>query len=460
MAHDLGLEFEYYLAIRTAKVSRPISSTSEQLPSLSGSSHPPEVSTVAMDLDTDINDELASLSYINFPNEMPIDFSTEMLDHHSLETMPYSSIPPLRMDLGAQEGSTFNQIGPLSPPLRHMSSTPPTASSEIRAGNPLGVYSILNPQTDVVEKQRDWRHSECHTVSMSPIELQPSNNLSSINRPTSVDSTQTEPMPNKPFQPPSRPPPKHMIPADVPTAFKGANETRKRNMGAAARFRARWKEKEREILQRITRIEQQIREAHEDVEYYRTERDYFKAIVYQQPGAERHYSRPTSPHLRRTLVLADFAPHTVGTSIEEISPANSPFCADQQNRTTRRESYTPSHLSPSGSHWVSDYSNGSERAPSRASSAASMQSHRGRSSVRRWRTKSRTSSQGELVFEANPGRSQSRNSGASGRRGPLDSISKAAMNAVKRVGACWRCKILRKTVSQIIRPHSNFTKLY
>jgi hypothetical protein len=37
-------------------------------------------------------------------------------------------------------------------------------------------------------------------------------------------------------------------------------------------------------------------------------------------------------------------------------------------------------------------------------------------------------------------------SAASGRRGPLSEIARAGMNAVRKLGACWKCKFLRKTV--------------
>lgn len=97
---------------------------------------------------------------------------------------------------------------------------------------------------------------------------------------------------------------------------------------------------------------------------------------------------------------------------------------------------------------TNEFSRVPKRALSRTSSMESLQSRQGRSRVRLSSIHSRASSQGEFVFEANPERSQSRNSGVSGRRGPLDLISKAAMNAVKKVGACWRCRILRKTVSE------------
>lgn len=37
-----------------------------------------------------------------------------------------------------------------------------------------------------------------------------------------------------------------------------------------------------------------------------------------------------------------------------------------------------------------------------------------------------------------------------GRRGPLDTIARAGIGALKAVGACWRCKILRKKVCSIV----------
>jgi hypothetical protein len=43
-------------------------------------------------------------------------------------------------------------------------------------------------------------------------------------------------------------------------------------------------------------------------------------------------------------------------------------------------------------------------------------------------------------------------SSSSGRQGPLDSLARAGMRALKAIGgACWRCKILRKVVSAVVR---------
>ncbi|KAE8440569.1 hypothetical protein EG329_007227 [Mollisiaceae sp. DMI_Dod_QoI] len=56
----------------------------------------------------------------------------------------------------------------------------------------------------------------------------------------------------------------------------------------------------------------------------------------------------------------------------------------------------------------------------------------------------------EIVFDSKSVYSESQvsvgsaNSAGSGRRGPLSRLARAGMNAVKKVGACWRCKILKK----------------
>jgi hypothetical protein len=90
------------------------------------------------------------------------------------------------------------------------------------------------------------------------------------------------------------------------------------------------------------------------------------------------------------------------------------------------------------------------RAASRDGSAKSISSERGRKvmkSVSRSSSANRSVGFQEIVFDSNPSRPASRISGSSGRRGPLDTMARAAMKAVKALGACWRCKWLRKDVS-------------
>ncbi|KAF2264411.1 hypothetical protein CC78DRAFT_234758 [Lojkania enalia] len=425
-------------------------------------------------------------------------------------THPRPGMHPFQRD-GSHDGTNLPPVS--LPPLRQLSSTPPTPSSDRRTGNPLGVHSILNPQAEMME-QRGRRRSASQMESPSPIESQPTQSLPPLSRPMSVDSTQGDPLPSRPFQPPSRIPGRHIlsprsptlhrtqslgvlnpptgtidahtspfltpssrpympdtatsqpalttppvsarpayfptvpstvptpppnlirtevrrpstnfpqsggaspiasyspysqaasvassqfesssqpgsyitipnsaqgqdfinppiameternmipmqpsgqssiqiltiksqqghqvqIPVDVQAASKLADEKRKRNAGASARFRARRKEKEREASQSIARLEQQIRDAAEDVEYYRKERDYFKSIVFQQPGAERHYARPPSPRLRRMSAPSNAPSSVVGGSGSSYGRYSESPEATERNVRRRTSSYHP-----------------------------------------------------------------------------------------------------------------------
>ena len=103
------------------------------------------------------------------------------------------------------------------------------------------------------------------------------------------------------------------IPVDVQAASKGADEKRKRNARASSRFRARRKVKMEEDSRKIPELEQQVRDAFDSIEFYRKERDYFRSIVYQQPGAERYHPRAASPQLKRlSVVLSQGTPSVNG----------------------------------------------------------------------------------------------------------------------------------------------------
>jgi hypothetical protein len=85
---------------------------------------------------------------------------------------------------------------------------------------------------------------------------------------------------------------------------------------------------------------------------------------------------------------------------------------------------------------------------SRSGSTSSNQTERGRSRVT-GKPKLQKPQPTELAFQEHTfrARSTSRASASSGRRGPLDAEARAKMVAVKGVGPCWRCKVLRKSVS-------------
>jgi hypothetical protein len=65
--------------------------------------------------------------------------------------------------------------------------------------------SILNPEADMMEQQRDRRRSASQMETPSPIDTPNSQSLPSISRPPSVDSTQEDFQPSRAFPPPSRP---------------------------------------------------------------------------------------------------------------------------------------------------------------------------------------------------------------------------------------------------------------
>ena len=94
------------------------------------------------------------------------------------------------------------------------------------------------------------------------------------------------------------------IPVDVQAASKMADEKRKRNAGASARFRQRRKEKEREASTTIAKLESQIRSANEAREYYRSERDYFRSLVYNTSAQAHVVPRMPSPRPRQPSVTS------------------------------------------------------------------------------------------------------------------------------------------------------------
>ncbi|KAH7078701.1 hypothetical protein BKA63DRAFT_249449 [Paraphoma chrysanthemicola] len=424
---------------------------------------------------------------------------------HPSPIQSYSGMQPPQRG-SPREGPATHSVS--LPPLRQLSSTPPTPSDR-RHGDPF--RSILNPQAELAEQQRDRRRSAAQMESPSPIDTPHSQSLPSISRPTSVDSTQQDDyQPPRQFQPPGRPtrlgpkspklhrtqslnmlnpptgtidahqspfltastrpsesimsqqslptpppagsrpsyfspmtaagtgPPQNIIrteirrpsvgfpqsgsaspiaqyspysqpasiassqfdnssapghyasrhpslqmhetrhaptsldernmipmapssqssiqimtiksqqghnvqiPVDVQAASKVADEKRRRNAGASARFRARRKEKEREASMSISRLEQQLRDALEDAEFYRGERDYFKSIVYQQPRPERHQARPASPRLRRPSVAPSYpASSTRGGSEDSFAEYEEEAREEERNVRRRTSNYHP-----------------------------------------------------------------------------------------------------------------------
>jgi len=138
------------------------------------------------------------------------------------------------------------------------------------------------------------------------------------------------------------------VPVDVQAASRVADEKRKRNAGASARFRARRKEKETQATNTISRLEQQLRDANEDVEFYRRERDTLANLLYQTPGGDRHFPRPPSPRRRRLSGPSSStgAPSTSASGSGTYSGYSERGERGESGRNTRRRttSYT---LAPS-----------------------------------------------------------------------------------------------------------------
>jgi len=184
-----------------------------------------------------------------------------------------------------RSSSNFLQSGSASPITQH-SSYSQTAS-------------ITSSQ---YESQRSiGHHAQVHSTRNSSIPMETERNSMIPMAPSSQSSIQLMTIKSHHGHP-------VQIPVDVQAASKVADEKRRRNAGASARFRARRKEKEREASISISRLEQQLRDAAEDADFYRRERDYFKSIVLQQPHLERHYARPPSPRLRRISIAPSLAP--------------------------------------------------------------------------------------------------------------------------------------------------------
>lgn len=159
---------------------------------------------------------------------------------------------------------------------------------------------------------------------------------------------------------------------------------------------------------------------------------------------------------RQSFSLED-APTDKGVGSRWRSPAPSDYNARWSSRASAERLYDFPSPSTIPEHYTHPSSPGSNYVASPISSASSKR----KTSYRIGRTRnlfkrgvsvessSATVSSGyqEIIFDSCSGRSISTESTCSTRRGSMDSISRAAMKAVKSIGACWRCKFLRKTVS-------------
>ena len=141
-----------------------------------------------------------------------------------------------------------------------------------------------------------------------------------------------------------------VVPVDVQQASKTANEKRKRNASASARFRARRKEKEKEASHTIVNLETELREAMEDRDHYRNERDFFRDLASRHMDLSQLPQRPVSPALRRAAPLLPPVSVEPGSAQFQESyrdPTESSSRAPLRRRTGDRSRMSESSMSAS-----------------------------------------------------------------------------------------------------------------
>ncbi|QIW97986.1 hypothetical protein AMS68_003504 [Peltaster fructicola] len=140
------------------------------------------------------------------------------------------------------------------------------------------------------------------------------------------------------------------VPVDVQAASRVADEKRRRNAGASARFRARRKEKEKESSSTIAKLEMQVKDLTEDVDFYRRERGYLAGIVLQVPGGDRHFPRPQSPRHRRVSI-----PHSTGSGDYLSGPEQSHSPGDGRNVRRRTSTLSMPVPAAAGPHYTYEH---------------------------------------------------------------------------------------------------------
>jgi len=135
------------------------------------------------------------------------------------------------------------------------------------------------------------------------------------------------------------------LPVDIQAASRVADEKRRRNAGASARFRQRRKEKEKEASTSIARLEQQIKDVTEAMEFYKRERDYMAAVVLQVPGGDRHFPRPVSPRRQRRPSAGMAGSSGIAGASYSGVPNSTPR-SPEQGRNVRRRTSTLSLPAP------------------------------------------------------------------------------------------------------------------
>lgn len=152
------------------------------------------------------------------------------------------------------------------------------------------------------------------------------------------------------------------VPLDVHQGSRQADEKRHRNAGASARFRARKKERDKDMRETLQRLESENRdvvrrnqELAAERDFYRSERNRLREIILRTPEIREHAERgPPSPRSARSVAPAagpaegSFASSfpTTGGNPPSLSPPNTqshppPYSGDLERPTRRRRTDPP-----------------------------------------------------------------------------------------------------------------------
>ena len=136
------------------------------------------------------------------------------------------------------------------------------------------------------------------------------------------------------------------VPIDMQAASKAADEKRKRNAGASARFRQRRKMKEAQAGQTIGKLEQNLNDARDAADFYQAERDVYRDFLAQHPPLQAQLGpRPQSPGWSRRG--SERSDSEDGTSVQgSWSEQGNPEERSTTGRSTRRR--TSSYRAPIG----------------------------------------------------------------------------------------------------------------
>lgn len=151
------------------------------------------------------------------------------------------------------------------------------------------------------------------------------------------------------------------VPLDVHQGSRQADEKRHRNAGASARFRARKKERDKDLRENMQRLEnenrefgRQIHELQAERDFYRSERNRLRDVVLRTPSIREHAEQgPPSPQPSRAAASGGAAEgsftgsYAAGGSSSTTSPSlahqqrSPPYGEEQVERPSRRRRTDP-----------------------------------------------------------------------------------------------------------------------